>query len=212
MSKILLSRGLYIEALFDIYDFICHLKFLHKCSKYGRDFTVKKIKITYETTGSEDTVIIDLADEEGDSWELKMYDRALKDTRNKKNVVRRTVQEIIDDEFNKPIFRNNRAETRRHISLELLKEDSIDIADQSSKNPYVETSEKLENGRLGRYIRKLNTDQRDLLRLKFERNYSNKKIANIKGVCLSTVYRELDRIIRILRNMIEESEDDDLNI
>ena len=55
------------------------------------------------------------------------YERRLREAEDGEEVMPRTVQEILDEEINKPTFNNNQTETRRHVSLDALEELGIDF-------------------------------------------------------------------------------------
>lgn len=46
------------------------------------------------------------------------YERRLREAEDGEEVMPRTVQEILDEEINKPTFNNNQTETRRHSYIE----------------------------------------------------------------------------------------------
>lgn len=71
-----------------------------------------KITVYYEDKNH--PTILEVPDRECEIWVEDDYQRRLAEAEDKTAVERRTAQEIMDEDYNKPTFNNNQAETRRH--------------------------------------------------------------------------------------------------
>lgn len=77
-----------------------------------------KIRIYHER--KDEAIVLEVPDEECEIMVENDYRRCLGLAEDKSSVQRRTAQEIMDEDFNKPTFNKNQAETRRHVLLSAL--------------------------------------------------------------------------------------------
>ena len=78
------------------------------------------MKITVYYEDNRDRTTIEVPDEDCEIWVETDYQQRLAASEDKSSVVRRTPQQIMDAECNKPTYNNQQTETRRHVSLEAL--------------------------------------------------------------------------------------------
>lgn len=81
-----------------------------------------KITVYYEDKNHPTT--IDVPDEDCEIWIEDDYQRRLSAAEDKSSVNRRTAQEIMDEDYNKPTFNSHQKETRRHVSMDALDSDT----------------------------------------------------------------------------------------
>ena len=77
-----------------------------------------KITVYYEDKNH--PLILDVPDNDCEIWIENDYRQRLSRAQDKASVTRRTAQEIMDEECNKPTFNSHQRETRRHVSLDAL--------------------------------------------------------------------------------------------
>ena len=126
------------------------------------------------------------------------YRQRLEAAENKNQVTRRSVQEILDEEVNKPTFNNHHAETRRHTSLTALvaldEEVKLSVgATDCFHEEYVD---------LYRAIAALQEQQRWLLRKIFWEGMRQVDIAKQEGVAKTTISDRMRRIYDRLSNFL----------
>ena len=85
------------------------------CVTGGKD---KKMKIYVYYEDKKDKTYFDVPEDECTIMIQTDYERRLREADEGEEVMPRSVQEIIDNEINKPTFNNNQTETRRHIHIE----------------------------------------------------------------------------------------------
>ena len=78
------------------------------------------MKITVYYEDKRDRTEIEVPDEDCEIWVETDYQQRLAAAEDKSSVARRTPQEIMDAECNRPTYNNQQTETRRHASLEAL--------------------------------------------------------------------------------------------
>lgn len=78
------------------------------------------MKITVYYEDNRDRTTIEVPDEDCEIWVENDYQRRLAEAEDKSSVVRRTPQQIMDEDCNRPTYNNQHAETRRHVSLDAL--------------------------------------------------------------------------------------------
>ena len=98
--------------------------------------------------------------------------------------------------------RNHWKETRRHISLEYLMEQGVDIADHDSGDPLSALIEKTDDERIKTALSYLSDKQRSLIEKVFYNNMSLREIARQTGVShqalsqqLATIYKKLKKFL-----------------
>lgn len=150
-----------------------------------------KIRVYYEDKNS--PIHLDITDQEALLWVETDYQRRLAEAGDKSRVKRRTAQEIMDADYNKPTFNNNHAETRRHVSLQLLDPDGQHIPAKDSPQSCPE---------LYAAIKKLRPKQRELVRKVFFEGVSQREIAAEEGVTEAAISDRMSRIYaRLKKNL-----------
>ena len=98
--------------------------------------------------------------------------------------------------------RNHWRETRRHISLEYLMEQGVDIADHDSGDPLSALIEKTDDERIKNALSYLTDKQRSLIEKVFYNDLSLREIARQTGVShqalsqqLATIYKKLKKFL-----------------
>lgn len=98
--------------------------------------------------------------------------------------------------------RNHWKETRRHISLEYLMEQGVDIADHDSGDPLSALIEKTDDKRIKTALSYLSDKQRSLIEKVFYNDLSLREIARQTGVShqalsqqLATIYKKLKKFL-----------------
>ena len=98
--------------------------------------------------------------------------------------------------------RNHWRETRRHISLEYLMEQGVDIADHDSGDPLSALIEKTDDERIHKALSLLSDKQRSLIEKVFYNDLSLREIARQTGIShqalsqqLATIYKKLKKFL-----------------
>ena len=159
------------------------------------------MKITVYNEDKRDRTEIEVPDEDCEIWVETDYQQRLAAAEDKAAVTRRTPQEIMDAECNRPTYNNQQTETRRHASLEALDLDGNYLAGSED----VETDLLDEDyADLYRAIEKLRPQQRELLRKVFWEDMKQRDIGKAEGVDESAVSRRLARIYARLKKYLEK--------
>ena len=90
-----------------------------------------RIEVYYEDKNN--PTILDVPDDQCEIWVEDDYQRRLAEAEDNSTVEKRTVQQIMNEDFNNPTFNNNQTETRRHVSFDALEELGIDSFDAAKK-------------------------------------------------------------------------------
>ena len=136
-----------------------------------------KITVYYEDKNH--PLILDVPDNDCEIWIENDYRQRLSRAQDKASVTRCTVQEIMDEECNKPTFNSYQRETRRHVSLEVLDLDGNLLAGADNVESTVCKEDFAE---LHRAISCLKPKQRDLLRKVFWEDVRQVEIAKAQVV------------------------------
>lgn len=130
------------------------------------------------------------------------YQIRLGEAEDKSKVQRRTAQEILDEEINKPTFNRNQTETRRHKHLEALdpQEDTI-ASPQNIENLLLKKEEYEE---LEEAIKKLTEKQRELIYLKYFKKMKQKDIAKKLNISEAAVSQRINTILKKLEKFLTE--------
>ncbi|MCL2177327.1 MAG: sigma-70 family RNA polymerase sigma factor [Firmicutes bacterium] len=96
---------------------------------------------------------------------------------------------------------NNRKETRRHISLDYLKEKGVSFADNES-DPYYAVERKELQTRMRKALSKLEPEHRLLLQKVFYESISISELAKEKGVSYQGLSQKLERIYNKLKKFL----------
>ena len=121
------------------------------------------------------------------------YERRLREAEDGEEVMPRTVQEILDEEINKPTFNNNQTETRRHSYIE--DDDGTDIlSDYIQRESFEE---------LYRAIEQLEPKQQELLKKVFWEEIKQVDIAKSEGVGKTAIENRMTRIYARLKKLLK---------
>lgn len=128
------------------------------------------------------------------------YQQRLAGAEDKSQINRRSIQEIMDEDFSKPTFNRNHAETRRHVLLSAYDPEGQSIegmsdiqSDLLDKDDYVDLYQAIQN---------LRPKQRALLRKVFWENIKQADIARDEGVGKSAISQRLTTICNRLRKFL----------
>ena len=98
--------------------------------------------------------------------------------------------------------RNHWRETRRHISLEYLMEQGVDIADHDSGDPLSALIEKTDDERIKTALSYLSDKQRSLIEKVFYNDLSLREIARQTGVSHQALSQQLATICKKLKKFL----------
>ena len=157
-----------------------------------------KITVYYEDKNHPMT--IDVPDEDCEIWIEDDYQRRLSAADDKSSVARRTAQEIMDEDYNKPTFNSHQRETRRHVSLDALDPKDKHLTDSSDVLQELIKSEGYEE--LLSAISKLQPQQQELLRQIFWEGVKQKDIAVKDGVSERAITGRMKKIYAALKKSL----------
>lgn len=158
-----------------------------------------KITVYYEDKNHPTT--IDVPDADCQIWIEDDYRRRLSAAEDKSSVTRRTAQEIMDEDYNKPTFNSHQRETRRHVSLDALdpRGDTLigsrDVESDVFKEHYAD---------LRRAISQLKPKQRDLIKKVFWEDVKQVEIAKAEGVSEAAIAQRMAVIYKRLKKFLTE--------
>lgn len=156
-----------------------------------------KITVYYEDKNHPTT--IDVPDEDCEIWIEDDYQRRLSAAEDKSAITRRTVQEIMDEDYNKPTFNSHQRETRRHVSLDALDPcgdtlvGSSDVKAAVCKEDYSD---------LHRAINRLKPKQRDLIKKVFWDDIKQVEVAKAEGVSEAAIAQRMAVIYKRLKKFL----------
>lgn len=156
-----------------------------------------KITMYYEDKNS--PITIEVPDADCEIWVETDYQQRLAAAEDKSSVTRRTPQEIMDEECNKPTFNSHHRETRRHVSIDALdpQGDTLTSAADIETTLFDEDYEDLY-----RAIEKLKPKQRELVKKIFWEGVRTMDIAAVEGVNHSAISHRMETIYkRLKKNM-----------
>lgn len=157
------------------------------------------IKVYYEDKNC--PTMLEVPDEDCAVWVESDYRQRLAAANDKSSVKRRTPQQIMDEECNKPTFYSHKRETRRHVSLNALDQDDNYIAGVGNGMPELRGGEFAD---LYAAMQKLLPQQLDLLQKVFWEGAKQIEIARAEGVCWTAVQNRLARIYAQLKQLLEK--------
>ena len=129
------------------------------------------------------------------------YERRLREAEDGEEVMPRTVQEILDEEINKPTFNNNQTETRRHSYIEDMDPDDKHFDDGTDiLSDYIQR-ESFEE--LYRAIEQLEPKQQELLKKVFWEEIKQVDIAKSEGVGKTAIENRMSRIYAKLKKLLK---------
>lgn len=159
-----------------------------------------KINVYYEDKNQ--PITLDVPDAQCEIWVENDYQQRLSAAEDKSAVAKRSAQEIMDEDFNKPTFNNNQSETRRHVHLDALDpedkhlSDGTDILRDLIKREGYET--------LYSAIQKLQPQQKELLYRIYWNGEKQKDIAAEDGVSERAITGRLKKIYASLKKNLEK--------
>lgn len=157
-----------------------------------------KIKVYYED--KRHPIELDVPDAQCEIWVEDDYRRRLSAAEDKSAVTRRTAQEIMDEDYNKPTFNNNQTETRRHVSLDALNADGNLIGHTDD----VGITEPDRYEELQKAIGRLKPRQRELIKKVFWEDIRQVEIAKAEGVSESAIAQRMAAIYARLKKFLTE--------
>ena len=158
-----------------------------------------KITVYYEDKTHATT--LEVPDADCEIWVETDYQQRLAAAEDKSAVTRRSPQEIMDEECNKPTFNSHQRETRRHASLEQVDLDGCFLVGAED----VETDLLKENyEELNRAIAGLSPQQQELIRKIFRDEMKQADIAREEGVHWTAIEGRLRRIYARLRSSMKK--------
>ena len=154
------------------------------------------MKITLYYEDKNHPTVLEVPDEECSVMVETDYKQRLEVAEDKSSVLRRSVQEILDEEVNKPTFNRNRAETRRHIQMSALEGDET----------LSEMPDMLGDGYIELYhaIGHLRPEHRELIRKIFWEDVKQIEIAHQKGITKASMSDRMKRIYHSLKKFMSE--------
>ena len=158
-----------------------------------------KITVYYEDKNH--TTTLEVPDTDCEVWVETDYQQRLAAAEDKSTVTRRSPQEIMDEECNRPTYNNQQTETRRHASLEALNLDgnylvgSEDIETDLFDEDYTE---------LYRAIESLKPRQKELIRKVFWEDFRQVEIARLEGVEEHVISKRMARIYSKLKLFLKK--------
>lgn len=156
-----------------------------------------KIEVYYEDKNN--PTILDVPDDQCEIWVEDDYQRRLTEAEDDSTVEKRTVQQIMNEDFNNPTFNNNQTETRRHVSFDALEELGIDFVGEQGV-----TIDGEEFAELRDAIAKLKPEQQELLKKVFWEGIKQVDIAKSEGVDDSAISWRLARIYKRLKKSLKK--------
>lgn len=157
-----------------------------------------KITVYYEDKNH--PTILDVPDADCEIWIEDDYQRRLSAAEDKSTVTRRTAQEIMDEDYNKPTFNSNQSETRRHVHLDALDPEDKHLSDGMDILEGLIEREGYEE--LYAAIRKLQSQQRELLYQIFWNGVKQKDIATRDGVSDRAITGRMKKIYAALKKSL----------
>ena len=155
-----------------------------------------KIYVYYEDKNKK--TYLDVPDDECSIMIQTDYEKRLLEAEDGEEVLPRTVQEIMDEEINKPTFNNNQTETRRHCSLDAMQEAGMDL---SSEDDIALPDEKYAELRAA--IAQLKPEQQELLRKVFNEEIKQVDIAKSESVGKTAIENRMIRIYSRLKKLLK---------
>ena len=155
------------------------------------------VKLYYEK--KTETTEIEVSDEECSLMIQTDYEMRLRNAKDGEEVLPRSVQEILDEEINKPTFNSNQTETRRHCSLDAMQEAGMDLSNEDD----IELPDE-KYAELCAAIAQLKPEQQELLRKVFYEEIKQVDIAKSEGVKKASIESRLNTIYKKIRKHIAE--------
>ncbi len=158
-----------------------------------------KITVYYEDNRSRTT--IEVPDGDCEIWVESDYLRRQNAADDGEAVTRRTPQQIMDEDFNRPTYNRHHAETRRHVSLDALDPMGDTLAAEDSTERLFRQYDYED---LHRAIGSLKPRQQALLRDIFWEGLRQADVARRNGVSEASVSQRMTVILTKLRKILEK--------
>ena len=155
-----------------------------------------RIEVYYEDKNN--PTILDVPDDQCEIWVEDDYRRRLSEAEDNSTVEKRTVQQIMNEDFNNLTFNNNQKETRRHVSFDALEELGIDFVGEQGV-----TIDGEEFAELRDAIAKLKPEQQELLKKVFWEEIKQVDIAKSEGVGKTAIENRMSRIYAKLKKLLK---------
>lgn len=157
-----------------------------------------KIRIYHER--KDEALVLDVPDGECEIMVENDYRQRLDAAADKSSVQRWTAQEIMDEDFNKPTFNKNQAETRRHVLLSALDPEERYFADEMDVLSEIIREERYEE--LRNAVEKLEPQQKELIRRIFWEDEKQADIAREQNVSKPALVGRMKRIYAALKRIL----------
>lgn len=157
-----------------------------------------KIRIYHER--KDEAIVLEVPDGECEIMVENDYRQRLDAAMDKSSVQRRTAQEIMNEDFNKPTFNKNQAETRRHVLLSALDPEERYFADEMDVLSEIIREERYEE--LRRAVEKLEPQQKELIRRIFWEDEKQADIAREQNVSKPALVGRMKRIYAVLKKIL----------
>ena len=158
------------------------------------------MKITVYYEDNRDRTVLEVPDEECEAWVETDYRQRLAAAEDKSSVKRRTPQQIMDEECNKPTYNNQQRETRRHVSLDAL--DPLGDTIVGTEDVEADFGED-EYSDLRAAIAGLLPEQQELLKKMFWEGCTQAEIGCEMGIHRTSVEGRMRRIYARLKKYLE---------
>ena len=162
------------------------------------------MKITVYYEDNRERMTIEVPDADCEIWVETDYQQRLMAAEDKAAVTRRTPQEIMDEECNKPTYNSHHRNTRRHVSFDALdpQGDTVPGAADIDLGLPPDCFDDLY-----RAIDMLSEKQRTTLRKVFFEGLKQVDIARAEGVSEAAVTERMKAAINKLRKILEKKND-----
>ena len=157
-----------------------------------------KITVYYEDKAH--PVTLEVPDADCEIWVETDYQQRLAAATDKSAVARRSPQEIMDEECNKPTFNSHQRETRRHCSYDALDPEDQKLVGSDDVDIGLPPDEFEE---LHRAIEQLKPRQREMLTKIFWEGMSQVDIAHADNVSQPAITQRMNTILAKLKKNLE---------
>lgn len=159
------------------------------------------MKITVYYEDNRDRTTIEVPDGECEIWVESDYQRRLAEAEDKSSVRRRTAQEIMDEDFNRPSYNAHHRDSRRCVSLDALDPLGDTLAAEDDTELFLR---RYEYEDLHRAVRSLKPRQQQLLNDIFWEGMTQAEVARRDGVSEASVSQRMAVILAKLRKLLEK--------
>ena len=157
------------------------------------------MKITVYYEDNRERMTIEVPDEDCELWVETDYQQRLEAADDRASVTRRTPQEIMDEECNKPTYNSHHRESRRHVSLDALDPLGDTIPDTDADMTDLDGEDYTD---LYRAIEKLRPQQRELIQKVFWDDMRQVDVARAEGVSESAIAQRMAAVVSRLKKLL----------